>query len=241
MKLRSFTLLYAVVLWAVCIDPCLGQEEKNYAVQVKVTMKNGMSFEALILDQEIIDYLDEHTSPDFKDFDPNHMLTLHYMLGLNGTMGVRVLDISSMESQGRVSKKQLDEKKEKIMRRIAAVRARDRVRREQLQQKRAAALQKKQEELKQLEEEREAKALEAAEREKIKWILRYPPDEGWGPEKKEELYRRGIVTDIYPDDHEQTFLDHYTEWLSQYEIWVKLQEEAEESSEQPKAEEKSME
>jgi len=50
-------------------------------------------------------------------------------------------------------------------------------------------------------------------------LAEFPPQAGWSPEKKEELYRRMIVSDIYPDEKEQAFLDKFDDWLPAYQWW----------------------
>jgi len=74
--------------------------------------------------------------------------------------------------------------------------------------------------------QQEMEALRKIEQDQIKWVLLYSPEDGWGPEKKKELYRLSVVNGVYPNEHEQPFLDHFDEWMTQYKIWEQLQEEA---------------
>jgi hypothetical protein len=202
----------------------LGEEDGPAAYQVRVVMKRGADVDAVVMDRAVISLLKENASLDLSRFDPGARLTLHYMRGMSGSMAVNVDDVKSVTRLLALSSEELQDMVDTITKRIDKVREKDKVRLEKLKEKRE--LEKKlAAEAEKTKKAREAElALEKAEQEKIKWITRFPPDEGWGPEKKEELYRRSMVIGVFPNEEERTFLDHYAEWVKQYEYWKILQE-----------------
>ena len=210
-------------------------DPESYAYQVKVVMKSGAGFDAVIKDKEIIKLLQENRSLDLDELDKARMITLFYMNGLNGSMGLKIKNMASFTGLLPLSEKQFEDAKAVIERRVDGVRDKEKVRLEKLKEKRARESEKKAAEAAKKKEELAEEARKKAEAKEIEWVLRFPPDDGWGPEKKEELYRRGIVIDVYPNEEEQTFLDHYTEWLAQYEIWkARLEKKAGKDEEKEK-------
>ena len=53
-------------------------------------------------------------------------------------------------------------------------------------------------------------------------MKRFPPQE-WKPGKLDELKKRAIILDIFPNEEERVFMDNYDLWLEGYEMWEKAQ------------------
>ncbi len=54
-------------------------------------------------------------------------------------------------------------------------------------------------------------------------LTRFPPEEGWTPEKFGELKRRSIVLHVYPNANEQAFLDEFESWREAFGRWSALE------------------
>lgn len=219
---RINLLIFILVFGAFVQESILARPDNVAAYQVKVFMKSGAEFTAVVRDADLKAFFADNKNLDPKKFDPDKMVTLHYMNGLNGSMGVRMKDLKALTRLVSLTDKELSDVKGVIKKRIDTLRDKEEVRLQKLKEKREAEKKRKEaEEAKRnkLEKERIHKETEA---EKFKWIFRYPPEAGWGPDKKEELYRRAVVVGVYPNEEEQTFIDHFAEWMTQHKAWEAL-------------------
>ncbi|MBU0754875.1 MAG: hypothetical protein KJ645_07025 [Planctomycetes bacterium] len=201
------------------------QEPKAY--QVKVTLKNGSEFDAVIMDQALVDYFKEHKDLDLTRFDPDARLNLFYMRGMSGSMGMALKDLKGVTRLLPLTEDGLSEMVSAINQRIEKVRESDEARQAANRKKFAETRKKALEDAKANSEVDQKKTLDRAQAERLKWVLRFPPDQGWGPEKKEVLYRRSMTVGVFPNQEEQTFLDNYEEWLIQFDYWKTLEKERE--------------
>jgi hypothetical protein len=51
-------------------------------------------------------------------------------------------------------------------------------------------------------------------------IARFPPEEGWIPERRDEIERRKWVLGVFPSDEEKVFLENYPVWKQAYDAWL---------------------
>lgn len=51
-------------------------------------------------------------------------------------------------------------------------------------------------------------------------LIRFPPED-WKPSRLDEIKRRAIVLDIFPNEEESAFIDNYDLWEEGYEMWRK--------------------
>ena len=219
----KITVFCWVSLFCLCFSTASGFAEEVLAYQVKVVLKSGAEYDAVVKDKALVEVLNKDRAPGLEEFGPKTRFTLHYIRGLNGTMAVRCEDVKAILRLLPLGKEELKDIQKTIERRIDTLRDKEEVRLEKMKEKRTLKVQeltRKVEERKKLEAEA---AKQKAEQEKFKWIYRFPPDEGWGPDKKKEIYQRGVVVKVYPNEEEQLFLDHFDEWLQQYEEWERLE------------------
>ncbi|MHC4945921.1 MAG: hypothetical protein ACYTG7_23145 [Planctomycetota bacterium] len=221
--------LLSFITTAYCAD------DDPVAYQVRVVMKHGSEIDAVVMNPKETSYLKDHASLDLSKYDPGARISLHYMRGMSGSMAVNVEDVKSVTRLLPLSSEELQDIVDAITKRIEKVREKDKVRLAKLKEQRKQEEKIAAEAEKARKEQKAERTVEKAEQEKIKWITRFPPDQGWGPEKKEELYRRSMVIGVYPNEEEKAFLDNYMEWVKQFEYWKILQEK--EKAEQEKEEE----
>jgi len=216
-------------------------EEEPAACQVKVELKRGAVFDAVVKDKGVVDYLKKNEALDLDKLDSRARLTLYYMNGMSGTTAVTLGDVKSVKRLMLLDKKTLDEMVATITQRIEKVRTQEAEREKVEAEKRTLRREEAAEQSKERAEKKKEQKEKTSEQEKIKWILRFPPDAGWGPEKKEELYRRSMVVGVFPNAEEQAFLDHYQEWTEQFEYWKQLEEQRKAEEAKRKEEEKTKE
>jgi hypothetical protein len=56
---------------------------------------------------------------------------------------------------------------------------------------------------------------------KIRELLKRFPPTKWKPGRMDEIKRRAIILDVYPNEEEKAFMDNYELWLKGYEYWQK--------------------
>ncbi|HHI67735.1 MAG TPA: hypothetical protein ENJ97_00250 [Planctomycetes bacterium] len=79
------------------------------------------------------------------------------------------------------------------------------------------------------ENEKEAKA----RMERAKLLKEFPPDEGWGPKRIQEINLRKIALHVYPNEKEKRFIQVFEEWQKAFK-------EAQETQKKEKVLEKAM-
>ena len=119
-----FTLIFGVTERKALSSP----KEDPDAYQVKVYLKSGAKFEAVVKDADLIAFFGENKELDPKRFDADKTVTLYYMNGLNGSMGVRMKDLKSMTRLVPLSDKELSDVKQVIEKRIDNLREKEEVR-----------------------------------------------------------------------------------------------------------------
>jgi len=194
------------------------------AMQVLIYPKTGKKYEAIIKDKSVLSKFKKDRHLDLSQFKSKDMVTLYYMGGMNGSMGICLNDVKDIVAVMALTKQDFDDVQKAIGRRIQKLEKEEEVRLVELKKKnelhkkemKETALRKQQQKLEEARKKAEANAFPL--------LLRFPPSKGWGKAMKEELERRRIVLSVFPKPEEQAFLDYYEEWAKQYEAWKVLQE-----------------
>lgn len=189
------------------------------AYQVKVVLKHGAEFAGVVQDRPTVTFFEKNTSMDLNRVDKRARINLYYVGGMNGMMGVYLNQARSVDRLDSLTSEQLTSMRSGIDRRLEVVRQQDQERIERQRKYRDEMRKKKEAEARERKKQEEAQASTKSAEGQLKWILKFPPDKGWGPKKKAELYQRGVTIGIFPNAEEQEFLDHFDEWMKQYEIW----------------------
>jgi len=223
-------------------SPCHGEEDKKItAYRVTVELKTNASFTAVVKDSTVLPLIEKGKSLDLKRFEPDFRLTLYYMRGMNGTMVVRLKDVRSIEGVEPLIPKALENQKADIERRIKDIREKEKKRLAKKEASKKQQSKKAKEEATKKESLKEEEKRKKKEAERFKWLNRFPPEKGWGPEKKKALYRRSIAIGVYPNEEEQAFLDHFETWLEQFGAWKILEEKKAREKEEEKSRNKNKE
>ncbi|MEQ8766727.1 MAG: hypothetical protein RL885_22630 [Planctomycetota bacterium] len=197
-------------------------------VRVSVLLRNGQVFEGIVKDQQVVRELREGR------------LVLGRSAGKSGR-GFRLWYIYETEGYIRIEYDQIREIKvirtltpneiEDMQNRLAARKEEtlgEELERRRVREERQAAREAAQEAEAELAREKANKAASNAEMELAEeytaLLEKFPPEQGWTPERKEEIERRKITVDIFPNDKEQAFLDNFEKWLPAYHAWVEAKE-----------------
>jgi len=157
---------------------------------------------------------------------PGVGIRIYYAMGLNGFVFIPYETIEEITFNGELTEQ---ESREWAVRVAEAQRRADEERARQAEA--AEAAKRAAEEEKAAEEageegdgsEKSDADAEKARNLKIRELLkRFPPEE-WKPGKLDELKKRAIIMDIFPNDEERAFMDNYDLWLEGYEMWEKSQ------------------
>ncbi len=125
-----------------------------------------------------------------------------------------------------------DKIKERERREAALARKRARERIEAI--KRRLKGEKVEEKLEKLAEKIQENEKEAKARlERAKLLKEFPPEEGWGPKRIEEINLRKVALHVYPNEKEQRFIEVFEDWQKAYK-------EAQETKKKEKALEKAL-
>ena len=52
-------------------------------------------------------------------------------------------------------------------------------------------------------------------------LAKFPPSEGWLPERRDEIERRKWVLGVFPTPEEKEFLENFPVWKEAYDAWLK--------------------
>ena len=185
---------------------------KPKAFLVYVKPRRGKPFPAVIQEPALIDLLLKKGCIVPRDLEPGTRVTLHYMRGLNGSMGMPVEDLQALDADLPLDEDGLLSVKKTIRRRIDGLEKRER-------ERRAAAASGG---VKKTARENPAPAKvspsEAKRSPSFPLLKRFPPEKGWGAERKKQIERKKVVLGVFPDPEEQAFLDHYEAWCKEQAV-----------------------
>jgi len=162
-------------------------------------------------------------------------LRLYYVLGMEGDIFIKKVDIAEIRDLGALTDEQMRAIREKVIsQRKKVIEEREKTLREEL--KRMAA-ERKQEEARASEEKgrkkAEEKAAGEAEMKKGEELLKkFPPDQ-WSEQRAKDILHREIVNGIFRNAEEREFIDNLKEWKA---AWLRTL--TDEEKEELKAKEK---
>ena len=156
-------------------------------------------------------------------FDPQKFVELRWFNGLNGSVSFRFRDIRTIE--------RLDDLTNDSVSQIETKQAGERVKRVEKEQVRLSIVKEQRAAKQKAEAELVARAqaakaqkalaeLESPPQYKV-WLDQVPPEKGWIPAKKAQLYYNQVVLGLgAPSAEEKEWVDHYEEWKVAYDWWV---------------------
>ncbi|MFH2000527.1 MAG: hypothetical protein ABIK28_12650, partial [Planctomycetota bacterium] len=225
-------------IWIMCIIPVLtllsftahvSAEQEIVAFKVKAVMKSGMQCEAVISSKTFLPAIKKNEMLDLAGFDPESRISLYYIQGLNGSMTVAIKDVKSIKGIDPLTEGKLAEFTGKVTQRIRKADEELGIQKEQSKAQKPAD---SKDSTVSANKEARSPVGDKAEEKELKWLKLFPLEEGWKPESKQELYKRGITVGVYPNEKEQEFLNHYDDWMSDYRIFEARMEKEEKEKEQ---------
>lgn len=187
------------------------------ALRVDVKTKAGVRYAGLVRrTPAMVALFSGEEAPDLAEAPGTARIAITGFNGLSGSITLKVAEIASVEVTEALDREALDEatgrsaaakedrwvKENARLAKIAEARA----------AKAAAAAAATLEVTGALPELSEAAA---------EWVGRYPPEEGWVPAKKAQLYYQTVVLDNRPlTDDERVWLDNYDAWKLAYDEWL---------------------
>lgn len=191
--------------------------------QVKLVTNWGEEFSGVVRRSKSLDEkFDKDAKQPGSAFAPDDYVEVRWFNGLNGSIGFRFRDVKSIERLekltndhiAKIETKQGDDRVKRL--------EKEKVRLAIVSEQRAA---KKAAEAEVAAKEAQAKAAKAAAElesppQYKAWLDRFPPEKGWIPAKKSQLYYNQVVLGtgaLKPD--EKDWLDHYEEWKVAYDWW----------------------
>ena len=199
----------------------------SYAVRA-VTSK-GAEFSGLVpRTQAFDDLLNGTDSIDPASADKSQRLKLAAVNGMNGSATFYFGGLRSIQVEGRLTEEDLKQRRESQAASRKGRLEREQVRLQQVTGRRDAA---RQAEEREQQEQQQQGSEQVLSKDHQEWIDRFPPDEGWIPAKRSQLYYQTVILNNRPPtDDERAWLDGFDQWKLAYDAWLvlekqKLQEE----------------
>lgn len=219
--MRGRSILGAGLFWAV-LGFSAAPADGPAAWTVEAVTRSGARYSGVVVNTpRTAGLFDGGGRADFTGWDEKQRVELRWFNGLSGSISLKVADFVSLEQVGTLTEDELKEREssrststadkwEKERARLARVYD-ERSRRAQEAADRAAA-----------EAERAAQSLDAKLNETERELLgRFPPEDGWIPALKTQLYHQSVILDNRPlTDREREWLDRYDEWKPAYDLWL---------------------
>ncbi len=205
-------------------------------VQILLELKNGEKIKGIVRNGR---FVERDAGLDFVPADkriPGAGLRIWYYNNTSSYIFIQYKYIKNYRIIRRLSDLQVKEIGDKIRERekreaaLARKRARERI--EAI--KRRLRGEKVEEKLEKLAEKIQESEKEAKARmERAKLLKEFPPEEGWGPKRIQEINLRKIALHVYPNEKEKRFIQVFEEWQKAFK-------EAQETKKKEKALEKAM-
>lgn len=213
---------------AVCVLLLAGDVKPGTPQDAAVPSKPGTRIELVtVTGAKFTGYVEGPTqSRLFQDgamVDPRKLpgaekIELHAVNGLNGKMAMPFKNIASWKiadrGEGAPAKGERKASDDRHRALLQEEEARLEALRVQRELKRQETINRKAEEEARKALEEQAEKMLAAER----LLARFPPELGWGPEKRADLLRRKIVVKVFPSAEEQEFLDSFDAWCQALDL-----------------------
>jgi len=217
-------------------------KDEPAAVRLKVVTKSGHSFSGMSRVTKPLKYLFRELShKQLSEVSPKLVVEVINFNDVSGSIGIRVGDMKSIEVVEEVSKEEYD--------RAAQVRAVDREAKWAKERARLAKVAAKRAAKKAAEALANGEAVAAPvegfpagagaagaaqatadndlPEHMQRWLDQYPPEDGWLPARKAQLYYQSVVLgNGSMSDQERYWLDHYDEWFKAFDVWFERQQAA---------------
>lgn len=200
-----------------------GGANEYVSYQVKLVTNWGEEFTGVVRRTKALDEkFDQAATQPGTAFGPDEFVELRWFNGLNGSIGFRFRDVKSIERLEKLTNDHIAS--------IETKQTQDRSKRLEKEKVRLAVVSELRAAKKAAEAEVAAKDAQARAAKAIAelesppqykaWLDRFPPEKGWIPAKKSQLYYNQVVLGtgaLKPD--EKDWLDHYEEWKVAYDWW----------------------
>lgn len=215
--------------------PRAEQAEFENALELQIVTKNGGRFTGLVAaDGTVAKALGDADRVAGSDLPAGLSIRLIEPNGLQGSMGVKPAEIATLEVLARLDKSKLDDRAQRV--RVAKEKKWD------LERERLARVNADRDaRAKAAEDAAIAAELAAAQTKKLSaehqaWIDSYPPNQGWIPALKQQIYHQTIVLNNRPPtDQERSWLENYDAWKEAYDAWLAIEQERRAAEEKAKA------
>lgn len=202
-------------------------------IKIEIVTVTGAKFSGMVDGAVASRWLSDHVLTDPRKLPQNEQLELRSVNGLNGKMALPLRNVAAWKivtpgdaaARKPAADRSGDERHKAL---LAEEDARLERLRQQREQKKQEAAKKQADEAARQRATQEVEKMLAAER----LLARFPPEMGWGPDKRAELERRKIVLGVYPSPDEKEFLDSFTAWEDALQLRQKREEKLKKELEQ---------
>ncbi|MFG0317320.1 MAG: hypothetical protein ACF8XB_08610 [Planctomycetota bacterium JB042] len=192
---------------------------------VEAVTRSGARYSGVVVrSNQTAGLFDDGVAADLAGWDARRRIELRWFNGLSGSISFKASEFVSLERTGTLTEDELKERErsrttsssdkwEKERARLAKVYD-ERSRRATAAAEAAAEA-----------AEKAARSLDRKLTETQKELLdTYPPEDGWIPAKKTQLYHQTVILDNQPlSDREREWLDRYSEWKPAYDLWLEAE------------------
>ena len=204
-------------------------------VRVTVRLNNGSRLKGVVKNGRFIERIDGREFVRVAERGPDAGLRIWYSGGTNSYMFLPYTSVRNYK----IGKKLTDAEVAEIAAEIESARlAAEAKRREQAEAKKLAAAKLEQAALEASEADQQREqavdkdgipipAKPAVEQEPTSMLTEehrallqeFPPEAGWGLDKLRTLETRKVTVRVFPNDHEQKFMDNFSKWNEAFEIF----------------------
>jgi len=203
--------------------PAFLDDPAGWSIEAVTT--SGVKYTGVVLRTErTAEWFDADKTVDPGRLPATERIDMKWFNGLSGSIGLRFGDLRSVQKLASMTSEDLRERGEGRTQSNAAKWVKERARLAVIANGRA---------------NRAVEAAEAAERaaeeaaaaldadltdDQRTWLEAFPPDGGWIPARKTQLYHQSTILNNKPlTDSEQEWLDSYDQWKPAYDLWFQAE------------------
>lgn len=196
-------------------------QDETAALQIDAKTTKGLRYSGRILRSDaMMKLFPGEKAPDLAEVDADGSILISGFNGLSGSIRLKLGELASIQVVGPLDKETISSDKDA---RQAAMESRWATERARLAAIDAGRNARKQAEL--AAAAATTGALPELSQASAQWMNSYPPEEGWVPAKKAQLYYQTVVVDNRPlTDDERNWLDNYDAWKLAYDEWLALEQ-----------------